>query len=105
MVSSISYLIEGLNYEGCMLAAGLALWLLIMRDQFQARSDPPSVQQGVRTFFAAVLFTLFYGVAGFYLLDRHFSVWGEFDFMAVMFVHPVIPNGRGPKGMTRSASG
>jgi phosphatidylglycerol lysyltransferase len=73
-VSVVSQMLKGLNYEEAALAAALALWLLFLRPHFHARSDPPSLWQGMRTLAAALLFTLAYGVAGFYLLDRHFSV-------------------------------
>ena len=105
IISSISFLIEGLNFVGSLLAAGLALWLLAVMDQFQARSDPPSVRQGLRALFAAVLFTLAYGVTGFYLLDRHYSVnfslWNAIRQTIVMFtqfydpgLQPVMAFGR-----------
>ncbi|HVN53866.1 MAG TPA: flippase-like domain-containing protein [Anaerolineaceae bacterium] len=74
LISIISHLVEGLYFEVSLLAVGLALWLLAMRDRYQARSDPSSVRQGVRALFAGALFTLVYGVTGFYLLDRHYSV-------------------------------
>ncbi len=88
-ISIISHWIAGFYYEESLLAVGLALWLLSMRTHFQARSDPPSVRQGVRILFAAILFTLFYGVTGFYFLDRHFSVtfrfWNALRQTMVMF--------------------
>ncbi len=74
VISIASSIIEGLHYRQSFLVVLLALWLLSMRNSFQARSDPPSVRQGLRTLFAAVLFTLIYGVTGFYLLDHHYSV-------------------------------
>jgi phosphatidylglycerol lysyltransferase len=72
IISSISYILKGLNYEEAALSLALAVWLVTLRHHFHARSDPPSVQQGLRVFVIAVLFTLTYGVAGFYMLDRHF---------------------------------
>ena len=72
-VSIVSHMIKGLDYEEALLAAGLALWLLFLRPHFHARSDPPSIWQGLRALVAALLFTLAYGSVGFYLLDRHFS--------------------------------
>jgi phosphatidylglycerol lysyltransferase len=74
VVSIFSHLLKGLDYEEAILAAVLALWLLSLRPHFHARSDPPSIKQGLRALAAALLFTLAYGAAGFYLLDRHFSV-------------------------------
>lgn len=73
-VSIVSHLIKGLDYEECILAIVLMTQLLIMRKEFTARSDRPSVAQGVRHFGAALLFSLMYGSTGFYILDGHFSV-------------------------------
>lgn len=73
-VSAVSHLIKGLDYEEALLGLGLAIWLLNLRSHFYARSDPPSVRQGLWAVIASIVFTLLYGVTGFYLLDRHFSV-------------------------------
>jgi len=72
--SAVSHLYKGLDYEEALLAGALAGWLLVLRPHFHARSDPPSVRQGMATLLAALAFTLVYGTAGFYLLDRHFQV-------------------------------
>jgi phosphatidylglycerol lysyltransferase len=74
VVSAISHLIKGLDYEEALLGLGLAGWLLTLRPQFYARSDTPSVRQGLWAVAASIGFTLLYGVTGFYLLDRHFSI-------------------------------
>ncbi len=105
IVSGVSHLLKGLDYEEALLAAGLALWLLHSRAAFSARSDPPSVRRAVGVFAAALLFTLVYGVLGLNFLDRHFSI--DFNFaqsvrqVAIMFtqfeapdVVPVTPFGR-----------
>ena len=73
-VSIVTHLVKGLDYEECILAIVLMTQLLIMRKEFTARSDRPSIAQGIRHFGAALLFTLMYGSAGFYILDGHFSV-------------------------------
>jgi phosphatidylglycerol lysyltransferase len=73
-ISIASHLLKGLDYEEATLAAALAVWLLSLRPHFHARSDRPSVRRGLRTLAAALIFTLAYGVSGFYLLDRHFSI-------------------------------
>lgn len=74
VLSVMAHLLKGLDYEEATLAALLALYLWTQRAHFHALSDAPSVWQGVRVSIAALLFTLAYGVIGFYLLDRHFSV-------------------------------
>ena len=73
-ISSVSHLIKGLDYEEATLAIGLAVMLWLMRAHFHARSDRPSIQQGLRVLAGAFLFTLAYGAAGFFLLDRHYSL-------------------------------
>ncbi len=74
VISAISHLIKGLDYEEALLGLGLALWLASLRSHFYARSDSPSVRQGLWAVAASIGFTLLYGVAGFYLLDRHFNI-------------------------------
>jgi phosphatidylglycerol lysyltransferase len=74
-VSIVTHLIKGLDYEECILAIVLMTQLLLMRKEFTARSDRPSVAQGIRHFGAALLFTLMYGSTGFYILDGHFSIY------------------------------
>lgn len=73
-ISAISHLLKGLDYEEALLAGGLMVMLWLMRVRFHARSDAPSIQQGLRVLAEAFLFTLAYGVIGFFLLDRHYSI-------------------------------
>lgn len=77
IISIFSNLIKGLDYEESILAGVLLVQLLIMRDVFTARSDRPSMIQGVRVLIAALVFTLAYGTAGFYVLDERFKVDGK----------------------------
>ena len=72
-VSILSHLLKGLDYEEAGIAAFLGAWLVYLHPHFHARSDPPSMRQGLVTLAAATAFTLLYGTAGFYLLDRHFQ--------------------------------
>ena len=73
-ISIVTHIIKGLDYEEAILAIILLIALIIFRSHFHARSDTPSVRQGIMTLLAAVAFTLTYGVVGFYLLDNHFRV-------------------------------
>ncbi len=77
LVSITSHLIKGLDWEEGLLSGLLLIQLLLMRDTFTARSDRPSIAQGVRVLIGAALFTLAYGTIGFLLMDRHYSV--QFD--------------------------
>lgn len=74
ILSIISHLVKGLDYEECVLAGVLLLQLVRMRDIFTAQSDRPSIAQGLWALAAALLFTLAYGTLGFYLLDREYSI-------------------------------
>jgi phosphatidylglycerol lysyltransferase len=88
-ISVAGHLVKGLDYEEASLAGGLMVMLWLMRDHFHARSDRPSIQQGLRVLAGAFLFTLAYGVSGFFLLDRHYSVnfgfWDALRQTVVMF--------------------
>lgn len=74
VISVVSHLLRGLDVENAALAAALAVWLFYLRPHFHARSDPPSIQQGLITLAAALAFTVTYGATGFYLLDHQFRV-------------------------------
>jgi phosphatidylglycerol lysyltransferase len=74
VVSIITHLMKGLDYEESSLAAGLVTLLLLLRHSFHAYSDRPSLRQGLLVLVAATAFTLIYGTAGFYFLDKHFKV-------------------------------
>ena len=80
MISIISHLLKGLDYEESILSAILLTQLVVMRYIFTAKSDPPSIARGVRVLIGALLFTLAYGAVGFYLLDGKFTEnfsWSE----------------------------
>lgn len=95
VASIITHLLKGLDYEEASLAAILCIVLVAWRAHFHARSDPPSVRQAIWTMGAALLFTLAYGVAGFFLLDRHFRVsfgfWAAVRQTVVMFTQYYDP--------------
>ncbi|MCE5190573.1 MAG: flippase-like domain-containing protein [Actinomycetia bacterium] len=71
-VSVVSNLAKGLDYEEAIIAGALLVWLVSERSAFHARSDGPSLTQGLRVLAAAIVGTLAYGTVGFYLLDRHY---------------------------------
>ncbi len=73
VVTAVSHLIKGLDWEEATGALVLAATLLALRRMFVARSDRPALWQGLVVTGIAFLFTLLYGVTGFYLLDRHFK--------------------------------
>lgn len=77
VISIFSNLIKGLDYEEGVLSGILLAQLLLMRNVFTARSDRPSITQGVRVLLAALVFTLAYGAAGFYVLDERFKINGQ----------------------------
>ena len=89
LISIPAHLLKGLDYEEATLAALLAGLLFYLRPYFPARSDPPSIKQGLLTLLAAFAFTVIYGVLGFFLLDRHFKIsfgwWMAIRQTVVMF--------------------
>jgi len=89
LISIPTHLLKGLDYEEAILAALLAGLLFYLRPYFHARSDPPSIKQGIQILFAAFAFTITYGVLGFYLLDSHFKIkfglWSAVRQTVVMF--------------------
>ncbi len=89
IASIITHLLKGLDYEEALLAFGLLVILIFQRSHFHARSDPPSIRQGLQTLLIALGFTMAYGVSGFFLLDRHFRVsfgfWAAVRQTVVMF--------------------
>jgi len=101
VISIPIHLLKGLDYEEASFAALLAGLLIYLRPHFHARSDPPSVRQGLLTLLAALAFTLIYGVIGFYFLDRHFKVsfgfWSALRETVVMFTQFHDP---GPQPVT-----
>lgn len=89
LISIPIHVFKGLDYEEATLAALLAGLLFYLRPYFHARSDPPSIKQGLLILLAAFGFTLVYGVLGFFLLDRHFKIsfgfWMALRQTVVMF--------------------
>lgn len=74
IVSIVIHLVKGLDVEESLLSGVLLFQLLVMRKTFTAKSDRPSIAQGIRVLLGALLFTLAYGTAGFYILDGRFEV-------------------------------
>ncbi|BAY31117.1 hypothetical protein NIES2107_29710 [Nostoc carneum NIES-2107] len=83
VISIISHLVKGWDYEESILSGILLVQLISMRHIFTAQSDRPSIARGVRVLLGALLFTLAYGTIGFYLLDGKFSV--NFDWQDAIF--------------------
>ncbi|MCX7595432.1 MAG: phosphatidylglycerol lysyltransferase domain-containing protein [Fischerella sp.] len=73
VISIVSHLLKGLDYEESLLSGVLLVQLLLMRHVFTAQSDRPSIARAVQILIAALLFTLAYGTIGFYFLDQHYS--------------------------------
>ncbi|MBL8079295.1 MAG: DUF2156 domain-containing protein [Anaerolineales bacterium] len=95
-ISIIVHLLKGLDYEEALLAFLLLSLLIYTRPQFHALSDRPSVRQGLQVALASLAFTLVYGLIGFYLLDRHYSVnfgfWDALRQTVLMFVESYSPS-------------
>jgi phosphatidylglycerol lysyltransferase len=89
VVTILTHLVKGLDFEEASLGLGLLVLLLVLRHSFHAASDRPSVRQGLVVLAIAFGFTLVYGALGFYLLDKHFKVsfglWAALRQTIVMF--------------------
>jgi phosphatidylglycerol lysyltransferase len=72
--TAAAHWLRGHDFRTSIIALALLIWLLTQRPHFHARSDSPSVWQGLRLGAFGLAFTLVYGTAGFYLLDEHFKV-------------------------------
>jgi len=87
--SIVMNLVKGLDYEEALLDALLIIFLLLLRPNYHADSDRPSVRQGLIVLAWAFGFTLAYGTLGLDLLDRHFKIhfglWGALQQTLVMF--------------------
>ena len=77
IISIASNLLKGLDIEQAIPAGLLLILLLLLRNSFTALSDRPSMAQGVRVLIGALLFTLAYGTAGFFLMERQYQT--QFD--------------------------
>jgi phosphatidylglycerol lysyltransferase len=73
-ISIASHLLKGLDFEEALISLALLVFLLFRQSEFRARSDAPSIAQGMRVLAAAFAITLAYGTLGFFLLDRQFGV-------------------------------
>ncbi len=73
VVSIVSNLLKGFDYEEGLLSLGLLVLLIGLRPLYTAQSDRPSLIQGVWALAGALLFTLAYGTLGFWALDRHYA--------------------------------
>jgi phosphatidylglycerol lysyltransferase len=77
ILSIVTHLVKGLDYEECLLATVLLIQLWRLRSRFTARSDRASITQGIRVLAISLGFTLAYGTIGFYILDDRFMVNGQ----------------------------
>jgi phosphatidylglycerol lysyltransferase len=73
-VSILTHLLKGLDFEEASFGLGVLILLILLRNSFHAYTDRPSLRQGLLVLAGASLFTLVYGTAGFYVLDKHFKV-------------------------------
>ncbi len=73
-ITMITHLAKGFDFEEASITALLLLGFVIFRNRFQARSDTPTIERGLRVLGIALGFTMLYGILGFYLLDKHLSV-------------------------------
>jgi phosphatidylglycerol lysyltransferase len=69
-LSVLFHLTKGLDYEEAALSAALFAFLWLARNEFTVQSSFPDMQRGALGLLIAFLAALFYGVCGFWLLDK-----------------------------------
>ncbi len=100
VLSIITHLVKGLDYEEAIFASVIVVLLLVTRKQYVAKPDLPSLMQGLRVLLLALGFTLLYGAVGFFYLDRQFgSRFGVFaslieTFKMFLFIPQPLPETR-----------
>jgi phosphatidylglycerol lysyltransferase len=73
--SVVFHMTKGLDYEEASVSLFLFVLLILSRKIFTVKSTMPNLRWGTAHFATAVVAVLFYGIAGFWLLDkRHFDV-------------------------------
>ena len=96
-VSVIGHVVRGRGIGVVAVSVGLLVFLLVKQGEFRARSDAPSIAQGLRVLGAAFVITITYGTLGFFMLDRQYSI--NFTFwsavrqtliMFTLFYDPVV---------------
>ncbi|PIY38033.1 MAG: hypothetical protein COZ05_21535 [Armatimonadetes bacterium CG_4_10_14_3_um_filter_59_10] len=83
LLSVVTHLIKGLDYEESLGNITLVLALLLLRSQFTARSDPPSVRRGLAAVGGTFILVYLYGIWGFYFLDGQFNVNFSLPFASI----------------------
>lgn len=82
VISAVGHFIGESNEVEAVLALLLSGLLLIWSPHFHARSDQPSIKQGVKFLLWSIFFTLVYGTIGFYIFDHHFKE--NFGFLSAL---------------------
>ncbi len=91
IISIGSHLMKGWDYEEATIAGVLLIQLLWTQQLFTARSDPPSIGQGLRVLVGAGLFTLAYGSIGFLILHDRFLLHHQpIDFHLINAIQQTI---------------
>lgn len=72
-LSCLLHLLKGLDYEEALCAAAILAGLLLVRREFIVRSDPASWGNALLAALAILLLSLLTGIAGFALLQHHFT--------------------------------
>ena len=75
MLSVVFHLTKGLDYEEAFLSLILIVFLLLTRNEYRVGSGIPDIRGGMEKLAFAGVFAVFYGIAGFWLLDpREFGI-------------------------------
>lgn len=78
LISVIFNITKGFDYEEALVIVAVLVLLLYLFPCFKARSDVPTIKRAFGLLAAVVLFNIFYGVLGFYLLHRYLGIYPSF---------------------------
>lgn len=81
-IAVVTNLIKGLDYEESLYMVSLVFLLLLAKPYFHARSDTPSVREGMVIFVIALVFTFVYCFLGLVVINRHFHI--EYHFISIL---------------------
>ena len=91
-ISSLAHLLRGFEWEQALLSLTLLAWLASRKNDFRARSDRPSMIQGLYLLAGSCSFVLTYGTLGYWLLDRHYRHPASISMAMLQTLAVFVPN-------------
>ncbi|MEA4840076.1 MAG: phosphatidylglycerol lysyltransferase domain-containing protein [Bacteroidales bacterium] len=75
IISVIGHLTKAIDYEESLIAVSIIVVLILSRKEYYVKTDPKLRFVGLSTSLLCILFTIIYGIVGFYFMDKsHFDI-------------------------------